>query len=205
MSVCDGGYDDGYRACPCFWGREAGSLISKFVSEYPVKGIRVLDAGCGEGKNAVALAELGAEVTAIDCSAAALKNAQSAFSDARVCWECSDIRTIDLATRSFDIVVAYGLLHCMNSDDEIFSVVRRLQELTAPTGWNIICAFNDREQDLSAHPGFDPCLIAHSSYLRLYEGWEITFSSDEDLYESHPHNNIPHVHSMTRLIARKAK
>lgn len=182
-----------------------GSLISKFVNENSVAGMSVLDAGCGEGKNAAALAKLGAKVIATDCSEAALKNAQSAFADARVCWVRSDIRTFNSKTGSFDMVVAYGLLHCMKSDDEILSVVRRLQELTAPGGWNVICAFNDREQDLSAHPGFDPCLIAHSSYLRLYEGWEIAFSSDEDLYETHPHNNIPHVHSMTRLIARKVK
>lgn len=203
MNDYDGGYDDGYRACPCFWGKDLGSLISRFIKENSVAGMKVLDAGCGEGKNAAALAKLEADVTAIDCSEAALKNAKSAFADARVSWAQSDIRTFDPNNRSFDLVVAYGLLHCMKSDNEIVSVVRRLQELTAPGGWNIICAFNDREQDLSAHPGFNPCLMDHSVYLRLYESWEITFSSDEDLHETHPHNNIPHVHSMTRLIARK--
>ena len=170
-----------------------------------MKNSRILDAGCGEGKNAVALAELGANVTAIDCSEAALKNAQNAFGRNSVQWHCSDVRNLDSAAKPFDVVVAYGLLHCMMSADEIESVVLRLQELTAVGGWNIVCAFNDREHDLSAHPGFDPCLIPHSTYLRLYDGWEVTYSSDEDLHERHPHNNIPHVHSMTRLIARKVK
>lgn len=205
MSTYDGGYDDGYRACPCFWGKNTGSLITKFLETNSVENIRVLDAGCGEGKNAVTLAELGADVTAIDCSAVALKNAKNAFQGNSVSWFCSDVRKLDSSVEPFDVVVAYGLLHCMKSNDEIASVVHRLQELTAVGGWNIVCAFNDREHDLSAHPGFAPCLIPHSTYLKHYEGWEVTFSSDEDLHETHPHNNIPHVHSMTRLIARKVK
>ncbi|WP_083225728.1 class I SAM-dependent methyltransferase [Neptunicoccus sediminis] len=205
MSIYDGGYDDGYRACPCFWGKEVGSLITKFLEENEIEGSRILDAGCGEGKNAVALAKLGADVTAIDCSEVALQNAKNAFGGNSVHWQCSDVRNLKAGGKPFDVVVAYGLLHCMQSADEIASVVHRLQELTEVDGWNIICAFNDRQHDLSAHPGFDPCLVPHSTYLRHYQGWEVTFSSDEDLHESHPHNNIPHVHSMTRLIARKVK
>jgi tellurite methyltransferase len=205
LNIYDGGYDDGYRACPCFWGIKTGSLITKFLEENSVENNRILDAGCGEGKNAVALADLGADVTALDCSEVALKNAQSAFGNNSVHWHCTDVRNLDSPVEPYDVVVAYGLLHCMKSADEIASVVLRLQELTAVEGWNIICAFNDREHDLSAHPGFDPCLIPHSTYLSLYEGWELTFSSDEDLHETHPHNNIPHVHSMTRFIAKKVQ
>jgi len=205
LSIYDGGYDDGYRACPCFWGKEVGSLITKFLEENEIEGSRILDAGCGEGKNAVALAKLGADVTAIDCSEVALQNAQNAFGGNSVQWQCSDVRNLKSGSKPFDVVVAYGLLHCMQSANEIASVVHRLQELTEVDGWNIICAFNDRQHDLSAHPDFDPCLVPHSTYLRHYQGWEVTFSSDEDLHESHPHNNIPHVHSMTRLIARKVK
>jgi hypothetical protein len=37
----------------------------------------------------------------------------------------------------------------------------------------------------------------------MYRGWTLLHQSDEDLHETHPHNSIPHVHSMTRLIARK--
>lgn len=200
----EGGYEEGYRACPCFWGRKPGSLVTRFLQENSVEGKRVLDAGCGEGKNATALSKLGAKVSAIDCSRAALKNAQNAFGDCDVNWDCADIRSFDPKCDGFDIIIAYGLLHCMTSQDEIDATVRRLQELTVAGGWNIVCAFNDRNHDLSAHPGFNPCLVPHSTYLDFYEGWRITFSSDEDLHETHPHNNIPHVHSMTRLIGRKA-
>lgn len=203
MSTQDGGYDDGYRACPCFWGRKPGSLVERFLRENSVESMRVLDAGCGEGKNAAVLSKFGAQVTAIDCSKAALRNARAAFGEYGVTWSHGDIRSLNANESEFDLVVAYGLLHCLRSDAEIAAAVRNLQALTALGGWNIVCAFNDREHDLSAHPGFSPTLMPHNSYIQLYADWSVTFSSDENLYETHPHNNIPHVHSMTRLIAQK--
>jgi hypothetical protein len=27
----NGGYDDGYSRCPCFWGKSAGSLVQRFA------------------------------------------------------------------------------------------------------------------------------------------------------------------------------
>lgn len=202
--IRNGGYDDGYRACPCFWGKKPGSLVVKFLKDNSIEGKRVFDAGCGEGKNAAVLSKLGAKVTAIDYSNVALRNAQIAFGDCDVNWHHGDVRSFDTLDEEFDLIIAYGLLHCLPSKDEIDATVRLLQGLTASGGCNIVCTFNDRGHDLSAHPGFNPCLVSHSAYLELYEDWTITFSSDEDLHETHPHNNIPHVHSMTRLIARKA-
>jgi cyclopropane fatty-acyl-phospholipid synthase-like methyltransferase len=203
MTTQDGGYDDGYRACPCFWGKDIGSMIKHYLLERDVAKMTILDAGCGEGKNAVALAKLGANVTAIDCSAVALENARNTFNCDSVDWQLGDIREFDSKGRKFDLVIAYGLMHCLQSKSEIFAIVRHLQEMTKPGGWSMLCAFNDREHDLTAHPGFKPCLIPHEDYGHLYLEWEIELFTDEDLHETHPHNNIPHVHSMTRLIARK--
>jgi len=63
----NGGYEDGYSRCPCFWGRSAGSLVQRFVSDHSfARGFRVLDLGSGEGKNAFAFASLdfhGTELT----------------------------------------------------------------------------------------------------------------------------------------------
>src|SRR5690242_16399740 len=65
-----GPYDDRYARCPCFWGREPGSLIRRLEAHIPsFAGLTVLDAGCGEGKNAAYLSERGAVVHAVDCSA----------------------------------------------------------------------------------------------------------------------------------------
>src|SRR6516164_5492748 len=87
MSKLSGGYDEGYLSCSCFWGRSPGSLIrSHLESIVNAKGLRVLDLGCGEGKNANAYAKAGAEVIAVDCSRAAIENGMRAFPAAGIKW-----------------------------------------------------------------------------------------------------------------------
>lgn len=200
-------YDEGYRACPCFWGRSPGSLIIRLLPLVePLNGKRVLDAGCGEGKNAHFFATRGASVLAIDASRAAIANARAAWPPvAGLKFAVRDVRSPDAFEGTFDIVIAYGLLHCLPSRDVALQIVRRLQSATRAAGYHVVCAFNDRNQDMSAHPGFHPTLLRHEDILGAYgsPNWVLVFESDSDLHETHPHNRIPHVHSLTRLIARR--
>lgn len=200
----DGGYDRGYATCPCFWGRQPSSLIASFLSAHPnLSDWTVLDAGCGEGKNAVKMAEHGAKVVAVDCSALALKNASAAWPANSVRWVHADITAVPLREK-FDLVVAYGLPHCLNDAHTADRTLRKLQTATRPGGYHVLCAFNSRYQDIDkAHPGFRPFLATHDWYLAIYDGWEIQLATDTDLREIHPDTQIEHVHSMTRIVARR--
>lgn len=202
----NGGYDAGYLACPCFWGREPGRLVrhlNRYVPDF--RNVIVLDAGCGEGKNAAFLAERGAHVRAVDVSEVAIKNGKSAFDmkEGVIRWEVEDIRSIDLGVEIYDIVIAYGLLHCLTTEFDVCNVVHKFQAATRIGGYNVVCALNSRHQELSAHPDLTPTLLLHERYVALYSGWEILEVSDTDLTEIHPHNNISHTHSLTRMLARK--
>ena len=200
-----GGYDDGYTRCPCFWGTSPGRLIVLLEAMLPsLAGIHVLDAGAGEGKNAAYLAERGALVDAVELSSSALHNAHVQWPQSKsVNWIQADIRQFPLKDDAYDVVLMYGLFHCLSSVEEITTLVDSLERATPFGGYHVICAFNDRHQDLSAHSGFAPLLLRHEDYLDLYSEWDIVYATDEDLHETHPHNSIPHVHSMTRIIARK--
>lgn len=202
----DGGYDSGYTACPCFWGREAGSLVKKLVERLgSVRDLEVLDLGCGEGKNAAFLARLGARVRAVEISQRGLDNARTAWGNSgEIRWELGDARSIVLAPDAYDIAIAYGLLHCLASVQEILTVIDRLKAATRNGGIHVTCAFNGRRQELAeAHAGFNPCTPDHQVYVYAYSGWEMLEVSDTDLIETHPHNQVRHTHSMTRIIARK--
>lgn len=203
--MSDGGYDEGYRKCPCFWGREPSSLVLKLQSFLPnLQDLTVLDAGCGEGKNAAYFANNGAIVRALDISEIAIVRARESWDPIEnVKWEVADVRQLLLLPSSFDIVIAYGLLHCFSSTADIRNTVEKLKDATKESGFNIICTFNDRHQELDAHPGFHPCLLPHSLFIDLYSDWNILVESDSDLREQHPHNNIEHTHSMTRIIAQR--
>jgi len=201
----NGGYDAGYQACPCFWGDEPGSLLTRLVSRVAdVASLRAFDAGCGEGKNAFYLASRGASVVAVDLSPWAIMNGRARHGDVPgIKWIVGDVGALRLPVGEYHVVVAYGLLHCLPDPAAVRDLVDRLMQATRPGGYQIVCAFNARFQDLRAHLDFSPTLLSHADILSLYDGWDVVEASDRDLVETHPHNNIQHTHSMTRLIARK--
>jgi ubiquinone/menaquinone biosynthesis C-methylase UbiE len=164
----------------------------------------VLDLGCGEGTNAAWLTDQSCRVTAVDVSAAALRNALAKYPQSSVGWLHADAITLDFPPESFDLVVAYGLMHCL-TEEESSCLIVRMKQWTRVGGANVIVAFNDRDQDLSGHPGFQPTLRAHDSYVEQYDDWQLLLATDRDLYETHPHNGIPHHHSMTRIAARRSQ
>lgn len=200
-----GGYDDGYRECDCFWGRDPASLLailSRTITDY--HGLAALDVGCGEGKNTAYLLERGARVRSVDISPYAIANARAAWPAIRSDqWEQGDVRCLTLPEGEVDIVVAYGLLHCLRSQSEVAEVVHTLQRATRPGGFHVVCAFNSRLQELEAHPGLRPCLLDHGAYVGFYRAWEVVLESNADIAEIHPHNGISHRHALTRIIARK--
>ena len=73
-------------------------------------GARVLDAGCGTGRVAIRLAELGHSCVGVDVDASMLAQARSRAPDLR--WIRADLATLDLASSGvdtpFDLVVAAG-------------------------------------------------------------------------------------------------
>lgn len=200
--IYEGGYDDGYRKCSCFWGTSPGSLVRNFLSNVKaVRGLKVADLGCGEGKNAAAFAAAGAEVTAVDCSEFALKNARSSFSSAKVNWVLSDAGSFLKRAEEFDIVLMYGLLHCLRSEEEVRSLVELAICKTKPRGFHILVAFNDGPHEMKeAHPTFSPLLLPHLFYVSRYADHKVLVVEDAILSEVHPHNEIPHSHSITRLM-----
>jgi tellurite methyltransferase len=199
----EGGYDDGYSCCPCFWGNLPGSLIREFLAKTPsLIGRNVLDLGCGEGKNANAFALVGASVDAVDCSALAIANGKRAFTSQHISWIKS--RAVDYLRTcgTYDFVILYGLLHCLSSEDNIAELIELALRKTVSGGIHFVVAFNDGPHDLSAHPEFTPTLVSHAFYYKQYERQVILAASDTVLHETHPHNQIPHFHSITRIVAK---
>lgn len=199
----DGGYDDGYRECPCFWGSAPGSLVAEVLQHSEVRGKRVLDLGCGEGKNAAALARAGASVIAVDCSQLAIRNGKAAFPSLPVEWVVGDAVNVRFDSKAHDLVIMYGLPHCLPTPVAIRNLISVAIKATRVGGTNILVAFNDGSHELQrAHPGFCPTLIPHAEYLKMYATHEVVMASNSMLHETHPHNGVPHHHSLTRLVAR---
>ncbi|WP_031469172.1 class I SAM-dependent methyltransferase [Sciscionella sediminilitoris] len=87
-----------------FSGRVNGTLRVEAEGMRPG---RALDLGCGEGADAIWLAERGWQVTAVDISAVAVERAAAAAgADSGIDWQQGDPRVAAPPRRSFDLVSA---------------------------------------------------------------------------------------------------
>lgn len=201
-----GQYDLEYSQCECFWGTEPGKYVRRLLT-YRKDGA-VLDLGAGEGKNAIFLAEKGFVVTAVECSRPAIKN-YCARKDTlpqraqqRINMILGDVRSYEIGN-SYDVVIAYGLLHCLPSICEIEMVVRKIQDATIPGGLNVIVTFTDVLPVPAAQPYLVPTLLPSDYLQEAYNGWAILDYENDILSESHPTSRIIHEHSLCRMIAKK--
>ena len=180
-----GGYDDGYRCCPCFWGTSPGSLVkSLFERRSSWSGCEVLDAGCGEGKNAVFSASHRVNVHAFDISEIAIRNARQQWgNDSGVAFNVADVRDIKIEMCAFDVIIAYGLLHCLDNQETIMALIDRIQCGTKLGGHNIVC-LSMTDRTIFCPSGVSPTYY-HSRYVSRYAGWNILQATDSDLHQGH--------------------
>ncbi len=94
--------------------------------------LRILDLGCGYGKNAVALEELGFAVFGIDCSWAAIARCQELVKLPHR-FVVASAMAIPYADGHFDRILDVGCLHCIEPDERE-AAVRELARVLAPTG-----------------------------------------------------------------------
>lgn len=97
---------------------------------------RLLDLACGWGRHALALAELGFDVTGIDLSSTLLSHAvaRSRAAGLPIRWVRGDIRTLPFS-RHFDAVLClFSSLGYFLVDDEDLSVLREAARVLAPGG-----------------------------------------------------------------------
>src|SRR3989454_11277713 len=83
-------------------------------------GKRILDVGCGEGEDGMILAKLGARVTGLDVSPAAIElarqRAQVNGVSERTRFVCAPLDAADLPESSFDVIwIDQGLHHGLDN------------------------------------------------------------------------------------------
>src|SRR5436190_4617955 len=105
---------------------------------------RALDVGCGSGRDAVHLAKLGWQITAVDFVDAALASARerAQHQGVQVNWVQGDVgRLGELGLEpSFALLYDFGCLHGL-SDDARRGAARGLTELAAPNATLLLLAF----------------------------------------------------------------
>jgi len=108
-----------------------------FVSELLPAPARVLDAGCGTGRVAVRLAELGYDVVGVDVDASMLDQARAAAPD--LDWRLGDLATFDLG-ELFDVVLVAGNTIPLLEPGTLLDACERLGHHRAPGGV-VVCGY----------------------------------------------------------------
>jgi SAM-dependent methyltransferase len=162
-----------------------------------------LDLGCGEGKNAAAFASAGALVDAVDCSPQGIANGREVFAHSSINWFVADAVDYLKGARSYDIIIMYGLLHCLPSPKQIAETIDLAICRTTNSGRHFVVAFNDGPHDLSAHPDLSPTLLSHKFYLAQYAGHQILDAEFATIHETHAQIGLAFPISVVVPIIRK--
>jgi 2-polyprenyl-6-hydroxyphenyl methylase/3-demethylubiquinone-9 3-methyltransferase len=106
-----------------------------------LKGLKILDVGCGGGLVSLPLARLGGEVTAIDASAENIKAARVHAQAEGIKVNYQNIAAEDLADKNnkFDVVIALEIIEHV-ADVELF--IQSLTKLLKPHGLLFISTIN---------------------------------------------------------------
>ena len=179
---------------------DASDEVLELVSSLAPAG-KVLDIGCGEGRNAIPLSRAGFEVTAIDLSEAGIEKLNHIARR-----EGLEIRTAvaDMTTYKFedtyDLIIAHGCLHLIPRA-QWETVIERMKNHTAPNGFNVVTVFTDEiaaPSDLA-----DVCvgLFPDGELFRCYAGWHKRLEKSYTFHDAHP-GNIEHLHAANKLVAQ---
>lgn len=132
---------------------------------------KALDLGCGQGRNALFLAQHGFEVTAVDQNELALEILQSIVEqeDLEMTVGFYDINSANLK-QSYDLIVSTVVLMFLQAD-RIPAIIRNMQDQTNPGGYNLIVCAMDTEDY--------PCQVPFSFTFKegeladYYKDWEL--------------------------------
>lgn len=117
--------------------------LKNFLSEEKVKSGRVLEIGCGTGTNAIFLAQLGFEVTAIDLSKTALERAREKAAQAKVKVNFveADVTAMPDLGGPFPFIFDRGTYHVVRKVN-LTGFQKMLTNMVAPAGLYLVLAGN---------------------------------------------------------------
>jgi len=146
-------WDEQYRSHPMLWsGRPNPPLVAEAADLEPGS---ALDVGCGEGADAIWLADRGWRVTGVDLSTVALERAAGHAVDAGVAvdWQCVDVIGWAPDEKSYDLVTSHFLHLRGEPRRKLFA---RLADAVAPGGTLLLVGHDNSDLHTAARRPHEP-------------------------------------------------
>lgn len=194
----------------CFWDRFPAKYVKVFSELSGIKfaDLNILDLGAGEGKNAVYLANLNSNVIAIDVSKIALSRfeLQPDYDNckSRITVINEDIRNASFNKNQFDVIVAYGILHSLDSKVQVIQMLENIKKWLKNDGYFVCATFTNKIPVPEIQSYLDEnAFLDEGEIEEILKDFVIIKSENSVITETHPTSNIEHQHSIVRLIAKK--
>ncbi len=198
-------YDKKYAGQEYYWGKKPSALCDKVIKiMHPTSNFhpKLLDLGCGEGRNAVYLAKNGFDVNGLDLSRIGLEKMQRYAKEAGVSVKeiQADIVSCQL-TNTYDVIFSAGTLHYLPPETRN-NHFQNYKDHTASNGINAFSVlvakpFIPRAPD-SEETGH---LYKSGELISYYWDWEILHCKEE-IFDC-TSSGVPHRHVVDRIIARR--
>jgi ornithine--oxo-acid transaminase len=200
-------WDERYGSSAALWSGHVNAVVRDEVAGLPVG--RALDVGCGEGGDALWLAEQGWEVVGVDVSRVALDRAAARARDtgleARTTWEHRDLLEWTPPAEAFDLV-SVAFVHLATEDRR--EVYARLAAAVAPGGTFLVAAHHPSDLGVVPRPPHPDLFFTAEELaddLRSGPGsWEVVTAEARPRPGHHPDGHPVTLHD-TVLRARRRK
>jgi tellurite methyltransferase len=180
-----------FGTAPSDWAREIARLVRP--------GDAVLDLGCGEGRDSVFFAGLGAAVTGVDLSTDGLAKARRLARQrgVRVRWIEGDM-TEALPAGRFDLIFSCGTIHYVPRAERRH-LFRRLAAMSRPGGRQAHVVFTDR--DVHEEKGEIVDYFTAGELREAFVEWQVLRNGERVI--SCAQDGSVHGHSVEELVAAR--
>ena len=168
----------------------------------PTKKYKLLNVGCGEGKDSIFLARNGYDVTCFDCANSGIEKVKNTAERMGIHINAfvSDICEFRLKTK-FDIIISSGMINSI-PEELRKNIFQNYKEYTNANGLNAFGVFVEKPFNPSNHENVPNFYKWYSGeLLNLYHDWK--FEMNEEIICDCKSKHLPHPHAISTIIARK--
>lgn len=196
-------YEERYREGGYYWGIMPNDLAFEVLkTKYPTRPLKLLEIGCGEGRDAVFFAQNGYQVTAFDLTGSGIEKAKrlADMHQVEVNFFRADLRQFRLE-ETYDVIYSSGVFHHIPGElrAELFS---NYKEHTAPGGINAANVFVKKPYiPVPPDSDGDDDTWESGEMVWLYRDWKLLAAREEEF--DCRSGQTPHRHCINVLIAQK--
>jgi tellurite methyltransferase len=197
-------YEDDYQKNDYYWGIVPSTMCLKILELLPPeRQIKILEIGCGEGKDAVFLARCGYDVSAFDISEAGLEKTKRLADKANVYVRTFRANLCDYRLdEKYDVIYSSGVLHYMKPElcDEIMTNYKANVNENGIVALHVFVEKPFIKRKSQVRTVF---LWKSGQLFTYFHDWYIEYCT-EYVFDCNS-GGIPHQHAANRLFARCVK